>query len=96
MPVARLTPTIEKTRIWIVEVGMRKRLKKVVTAKATPITTTWRSTDSGTAVNPEPTRFSTSWLANVAPTKASGAIRTRACQAPMARSACGIPITAPV
>ena len=31
---------MEKTRIWIVEVGIRKRLKNVVTAKATPITTT--------------------------------------------------------
>src|SRR5205823_3654482 len=40
VPVARATPTTEKTRIWIVEVGIRKRLKKVVTAKATPITTT--------------------------------------------------------
>ncbi len=96
MPVARLTPTTEKTRIWMVEVGMRKRLKKVVTAKATPITTTCRSTESGTSVSPEPTRFSTAWLAKVAPRNASGAMSTSACQAPMARSACGIPITAPV
>ena len=87
---------MEKTRIWIVEVGIRNRLKKVVTAKATPITTTCRSTESGTAVSPEPTRSSTAWLANVAPRNASGAMRSSACQAPIARRACGIPITAPV
>ena len=75
---------------------MRNRLKKVVTAKATPITTTCCSTESGTAVSPEPTRCSTAWLANVAPRNASGAMRRSACQAPIARRACGIPITAPV
>jgi hypothetical protein len=91
-----VTPTTEKTRIWIVEVGILKRLKNVVTAKATPITTTCSRTDSGAMVSPEPTRFSTAWLANVAPRKASGAMRIRACHAPIARSACGIPMTAPV
>jgi hypothetical protein len=96
MPVARLTPMIEKTRIWIVEVGILNWLKKVVTANATPITTTCCSTESGTEVRPEPTRRSTAWLANVAPMNASGAMRRSACQAPIARRACGIPITAPV
>ena len=75
---------------------MRNRLKKVVTAKATPITTTCCSTDSGRSVSPEPTRCSTAWLANVAPMNASGAIRSSACHAPIARRACGMPITAPV
>ena len=46
-PVASATPTTEKTRIWIVEVGMRNRLKNVVTANATPITTTSSLTESG-------------------------------------------------
>ena len=54
------------------------------------------ATESGTAVSPEPTRRSTAWLANVAPRNASGAMRRRAGQAPIARRACGIPITAPV
>jgi len=75
---------------------MRNRLKKVVTANATPITTTCWLTERRASVSPEPTRFSTSWLANVAPRSASGAMRRRACHAPIARSACGIPITAPV
>ena len=96
MSVASATPMTEKTRIWIVEVGMRKRLKKVVTANATPITTTCCSTESGRSVRPEPTRCSTAWLAKVAPRNASGAMRSSACHAPIARSACGIPITAPV
>ena len=75
---------------------MRNRLKKVVTAKATPITTTCSPTESGRSVRPEPTRCSTAWLANVAPRNANGAMRRSACQAPIARRACGIPITAPV
>ena len=73
-----------------------KRLKNVVTAKATPITTTSASTESGAPVSPDPTRSSTAWLANVAPRNASGAMRISACHAPIARSACGIPMTAPV
>ena len=51
-PVASVTPTTEKTRIWIVEVGILKRLKNVVTAKATPITTTSASIESGAPVKP--------------------------------------------
>jgi hypothetical protein len=91
-----VTPTTAKTRIWIVEVGARRRLNTVVSAKATPITTTSCLTESRLSVRPEPTRCSTAWLANVAPRNASGAMRRSACQAPIARNACGIPITAPV
>src|SRR2546429_123995 len=53
MPVARLTPMMEKTRIWIVEVGIRNRVKNVVTAK--PIARTMRS-----AVKARPTVYSLS------------------------------------
>src|SRR5919205_930106 len=55
---------------------MRNRLKNVVTAKATPITTTCWLTPRRPSVRPEPTRFSTAWLANVAPRNASGAMRS--------------------
>jgi hypothetical protein len=80
----------------MVEVGARKRLKTVVSAKATPTTTASWLTVSRCSVRPDPTRCSTAWLAKVAPTNASGAMRRSACHAPIARSACGIPITAPV
>ncbi len=74
-PAARPAPTTQKTRIWIVEVGIRSRLKTLVRRKATPITITRPVT-----VSPRPTRRcrptvrSTPWLANAAPKRASGAM----------------------
>ncbi len=95
-PTASAVPATAKTRIWIVEVGTRSRLKSVVSANATPITTACAETESLASVSPAPTRRSTAWLANVAPSSTSGAISRSAGRARIAPSACGIPIVAPV
>lgn len=55
IPAARPAPTAAKTRIWMVEVGMRTLLKALVRPKAMPTTITRPLTD-------KPAPVSRSWL----------------------------------
>jgi hypothetical protein len=97
IPAARPAPTTVKTRIWMVEVGMRALLKVLVSPKAIPMTMMSPSTDRPAPVSRLcPTVCSTPWLAKVAPMRVNGAINSRARRAEMADSAWGMPMHAPV
>ncbi len=96
VPAASATPATVRTRIWIVEVGTRRRVNSQVRANATATTTVCAATLSRPETRVRPTVCSTPWLASAAPRNASGAITARACRALTAPRACGIPMQAPV